>query len=145
MNDIVKSIPKFPHGLAQEAVDQLIDRGIEPSPENLVRVSKTDTTAVLYEFFKTLPAEKLVAWAEYQIARKIIQAAKETVVIGGKTVVTRKIEQVVVGDERRYVTYQQLTTDVSLRKALMRDIESTIFQAGDKMRRLRAIDEQIEQ
>lgn len=142
MSAVVKTLRAPTAELATAAVEQLITRGLEPSPENLLHVSKTDPSAVLYEHFQKLSPEKLIAYAEYELARRIIRSAHETVVIGGRTVETRRVEQVIVDNERRWVAYDQIKQDKNLRKALLRDVQAGLDQLSAKFSRLVELDEE---
>lgn len=131
---IQRYAPKAPQALCRDAIQKLIDSGEEPSPENLLKLSK-QKDAPLHAFFYKTPDSTWVQYGRYEAARRIIQSSTQQFVHGGKTITSRAIEFIRDDGEGRWERVEKLLEDPSLRSAYLREISRLLEQAQDKLAR----------
>lgn len=132
-------MPKLPpEADRRAALKALIDKGIEPSPENLMAASRK-RGAPLYAFFKGLTDKELAEYARYEICRKIIHTTKVEFSVGGATISVRQVECVRSNGEKRYAAIEEIMADKRLTDAYMAEVQSLLSQASDKLERIRQL------
>ena len=148
-SDVVKSVPMPSVELRKQAIQDLMDRGLEASAENLLRESMRKG-AVLYDYFASIPRVKWAQIGQYQAARHIIDKTKVDMVIGGKTFNVRMVEFVRDDQgEGSYHSTRDIVMDAELQQRYMAEISGLMRQAQEKVDTLRAMmrasrDEQAE-
>lgn len=135
---MMKSIPSAPKVLRLQAIQALEKAGIEPSPENLLKMSKRKKHP-LHAFFWDTPDEVWAQVGRYEGARRIINTTRVEFSIGGKTLEVRAVEFVRTDDGGRWAMTQDIVKSPELLSGYMREIESLNEQAAEKMRKLREI------
>lgn len=132
------SVKLPPEAERRAALKALIDAGIEPSPENLLKASRK-RGAPLYQYFRSLPEKDWAEFGKYETARKIIRSTHVEYSVGGATISVRQVECVRVGGEKRYAAMDAILQDGTLTDAYMAEIQSLLGQASDKLDRLRSL------
>lgn len=140
MSGIIKSVPLPSAELRRQSIQDLLDRGMEPSPENLLRES-AKKGAVLYDYFASIPKAKWAQIGQYHAARTIIDKTKIEYAIGGQVIVARMVEFVRGGDdgEGGYRSMREIIADTELQDRYMAEISGLMQQAQQKMENLRAL------
>lgn len=135
---IVKSAPSAPIEVRRQALEQLIKKGIEPSPENLLKDARKKSHP-LHAFFYDTPDEMWIQFGRYEAARRIIDTTKVEFTHGGKTMQVRAVEFVKVNGHGKWATTEDIVKDPELLDAYMLEIGRLNEQAAEKMARLRAL------
>lgn len=138
---VVKSAPQPPVSLRKAAIERLLAKGIEPSPENLLLDSE-DKDAPLHEFFYNTPDELWIKYGRYEAARRILRLEKTELVHGGKIVEMRRVEAVRIGTIERWGTVEQIVASPELRDAYLKQVEESLHQAAAKLSRVRELMQQ---
>lgn len=135
---VVKSISLPPESLRKQALQDLMDRDVEPSPENLLRRC-ADPDAPLHDYFAKTPEEAWAAFGKYQTARQIIRTTHVEYKVGGKTISHRMVEVVRAGGAEKYAPLRDILADASMRDAYLEQTMGLLEQAQGKLTRLRAL------
>lgn len=132
---LVKSAPVAPAQARQAAIEWMIERGIEPSPENLLKEAKKKTNP-LHAFFSDIPDSTWIQFGKYEAARRIIDSTKVTFEHGGKMMTVRAVEFVPMNGHGRWATTEQIAADSELRVAYMAAVSGLLDQAQSKLARM---------
>lgn len=136
--NVVKTAPVPRADLREKAIERLLARKIEPSPQALLEDS-ADPKAPLHEFFYKTPPDTWADFGRYTAARRIIQLAKVEFVRNGKSFDVRMIENVKIGAIERWGTVEQIIKSPDLRDAYLKQVEETLQQAATKLSRAREL------
>lgn len=132
-------MPKLPpEAERRAAIQALIDKGIEPSPSNLLAASRK-RGAPLYAFFRSMPEKDWAEYGKHETARKIIQTTKVEYSVGGAAISVRQVECIRVEGEQRYAAIESILESSALTDAYMAEVQSLLGQASSKLDRLRAL------
>lgn len=139
MSEIIKSVPLPGAELRRQAIQELLDRGVEASPENLLQASLCKG-APLYDYFAAIPKAKWAQIGQYHAARVIIDKTKVEYVIGGKIITARMVEFVRDDDgDGSYRSMREIISNSELQDRYMAEVAGLMQQAQQKMENLRAL------
>lgn len=128
----MKSVKLPPSKVRVEAIKDLQRRGLELSPESLLKRSR-QKTAPLYSHFKQYTDAEMADFGRYEHCRRIIQAVPTYEIIGGKKIEHRMVECVKVDGEYRWALMDDILSDPDMTDAYYRAVQSLLDQAKDKL------------
>jgi len=134
----VKHTPSIPYALKEEAVQRLIKSGKEPSPENLVKMSRRKGTP-LHDYFFGGKEREWADYGRYEAARKIIQSVHVDWTIGGTTIQTRAVEFVPDSEGGRYAKMQEILSSASLKDSYIAEVIRQLGLAQEKLEKFRIL------
>lgn len=124
--------------LRRQAIQQLIDAGVEPSPGNLLKAAQTKKSP-LYEYFRSIPEHEWAEFGKIEACRRILHTTKTEFKVGGATIKTRMSECVRIGKDIQYAPIQDILKDKALLDGYMREVQTLNEQAAHKMNTLRLL------
>lgn len=135
---MTKHIPLPDKETRIKAVRQLIDKGIEPSPENLLKANRRKGTP-LYEYFRGIDEKTWAEFGRYETARRIIDNVPQVHFVGGVQIETRMVEVVRDKGEKRWAAMDDILSSSALRDSYMSEVQRLMEQAQAKLENLRAL------
>jgi len=138
-NEPIRSVPVAPFDLREKAIGELLEKGLEPSPDNLLAASRHKGAPLHNFFFVDISESTWIEFGRREAARRIINSAKIAFTHGVKTLEVRQIEFLRQNGVGRWATTEEIVADPELLKLYMDEIMRLQDASHAKMARVREL------